>query len=276
MATDSVPAIAAAVKPENAGTTRALKLAAFEGPLDVLLHLIEKDNLDITTISLVQVTDQYMAMLHAEDELNAAALAEFISIGSKLLYLKSRALLPRPEAAAEESEQDEIAVDLTEALREYRRYKEAARHFREREQQGLRAYPRQAPAPALPPGSGLDSVTMEMLTRLFQEALARKDREPPLQIRALENDHVRLRDKIESLRSALRRRGRVSFRALIEECRSRVEVIVQFMAVLELIKSVEVVARQDALFSDIQLLTPDLAAAEPPASVTQTGNEASA
>ncbi|MSQ61303.1 MAG: segregation/condensation protein A [Dehalococcoidia bacterium] len=276
MATEMAPAITATVPPESAGTTRALKLAAFEGPLDVLLHFIEKDNLDITTISLVQVTDQYLALLRAEEEMNAAALAEFIFIGSKLLYLKSRALLPRPEAAADEADQDEIAIDLTEALREYRQYKEAARLFREREQQGLRAYPRQAPAPALPPGSGLDSVTLDMLTRLFQEALSRKDREPPLPIRVLQNDHIRLRDKIDALRRALRRRDRVSFRALIEECRSRVEVIVQFMAVLELIKAAEVVARQDALFSDIELLTPKLAAVESPAPASDASDEATA
>ena len=259
------PAITATVQPESAGTTRGLKLAAFEGPLDVLLHLIEKDNLDITTISLVQVTEQYLALLHAEEEMNATALAEFISIGSKLLYLKSSALLPRPAAAADEADQDGIAIDLTEVLREYRQYKEAARLFREREQQGLRAYPRQAPAAARPPGSGLDGTTLEMLTRLFQEALSRKGQEPPLPIRVLEYDHIRLRDKIDALRRALRRRGRVSFRALIEECRSRVEVIVQFMAVLELIKTAVVVARQDAPFSDIELLTPKLAATEPPA-----------
>lgn len=227
-------------------------MASFEGPLAALLHLIEKDDLDITTISLVEVADQYLAMLHEAGHVDAAALAEFVSIGSKLIYLKSRALLPRPESADELD--DEVAIDLTEALAEYRRFRQVAGLLREREAQGLRAYPRQGPAPELPMQDGLDDVTADALLAIFQQALTRVPKEVPTPIRVLERDPVTLRDKIDALRTELRRSGSISFRRMIERCTTRVEIVVQFLAVLELIKSHEIAVRQDALFSDIEIV----------------------
>lgn len=230
-----------------------LTMASFEGPLAALLHLIEKDDLDITTISLVDVADQYLAMLHEAEHVDAAALAEFVSIGSKLIYLKSRALLPRPESA-DELDDDEVAIDLTQALAEYRQFKQVAGLLREREAQGLRAYPRQGAAPELPLQDGLDDVTADALLAVFQQALTRVPKEAPTPIRVLERDPVTLRDKIDALRSELRRSGSISFRRMIERCTSRVEIVVQFLAVLELIKSHEIAVRQDALFSDIEIV----------------------
>lgn len=227
-------------------------MASFEGPLAALLHLIEKDDLDITTISLVEVADQYLAMLHEAGHVDAAALAEFVSIGSKLIYLKSRALLPRPESADELD--DEVAIDLTQALAEYRRFRQVAGLLREREAQGLRAYPRQGPAPELPMQDGLDDVTADALLAIFQQALTRVPKEVPTPIRVLERDPVTLRDKIDALRTELRRSGSISFRRMIERCTTRVEIVVQFLAVLELIKSHEIAVRQDALFSDIEIV----------------------
>ncbi len=154
-----------------------LKLPVFEGPLDLLLHLIEKEELDITTVSLVQVTDQYLAQLHSLEEINLDALADFVSIGAKLIYLKSRALLPRPPAEEEEeaAEEEEVGRELTEMLNEYRRFKEVATVLRAIEDEGLRAYPRLAPPPDVPLPAGLDKVTLDRLLALFREAL----RPPP-------------------------------------------------------------------------------------------------
>ena len=110
-----------------------LTLPMFEGPLDLLLHLIEREELDITSIALVAVTDQYMQYLHASEQLNIDALADFIAIGARLLLLKSRALLPRtPEQIAEDDlEAEAIAEDLTAQLEEYRAFKNAASYLRE-------------------------------------------------------------------------------------------------------------------------------------------------
>src|SRR3990170_3911942 len=109
-------------------TMLAVKTPVFEGPLDLLLHLIESEDLDITAVSLVQVTDQYLASLRAADQIDLRALAEFVAVGAKLLFLKSRALLPRTPAQVEEDdrEAEEIAQDLTAQLDEYRVFKTAA------------------------------------------------------------------------------------------------------------------------------------------------------
>lgn len=233
-----------------------LALASFEGPLDLLLHLIEKEDLDITTISLVEVTDQYLSILRAEETLDASALAEFVAIGSKLIYLKSRALLPRPESA-DEIEDDEVGRDLTAALLEYRRFKQIAALLREREERGWRAYPRQGAPPDLPMPPGLDEVTTEALLQIFRDALTRKPPETPTPIRVMERETVTVREKIELVRRELRRGRPVSFRAMIERCETRIEIVVQFLAVLELIKAHEIDVRQNGLFTDIEIVAAD-------------------
>src|SRR6266849_1640219 len=110
----------------------------FAGPLDLLLYLIEKEGFDITAVSLVEVTDQYIAALHAGDSIDLRALAEFVAIAAKLLFLKSRALLPRTadQAGEDEREAEEIAQDLTAQLEEYRGFKQAASYLRELDESG--------------------------------------------------------------------------------------------------------------------------------------------
>lgn len=230
-----------------------LKLPVFEGPLDLLLHLIEREDLDITTVSLVQVTDQYLAHLRGGD-VNAAALADFISVGARLLFLKSRALLPKSPVREEEPvESDE---DLAGLLMEYRQLREVATYFQEIEQRGERSYPRKgAGAKQIPLPMGLGDVTLDALAQIFRETLARKsdDMEP---VEVLQRDTVTVQQKIKVIRDLLKEHGRVSFSELMTSCRTRIEVIVQFLAVLELIKGQKIRARQDAPFGDILLVAP--------------------
>jgi len=228
-----------------------LKLPYFEGPLDLLLHLIEKEELDITTVSLVQVTDQYLARLHSWDQINLDALADFVSIGAKLIYLKSRALLPRPPTEEEKAEEEAVGRELTEMLQEYKRFKDVALAMREIEDEGLHAYRRNAPPPEVPLPSGLDKVTLDKLMKLFRDALTRQPTEP---VAAIPRNVVSVKDKVQQIEAALRETGQVSFRKLVLSCRSRLEVIVSFLAVLELIKSGRVWGQQEELFGDISLV----------------------
>jgi segregation and condensation protein A len=229
-----------------------LTLPAFEGPLDLLLHLIEREELDITDIALVTVTDQYMAYLHSGDQLNLDALADFIAIGAKLLLLKSRALLPRPPAEPGMEQEEDDGDDLARQLIEYRLFKEAARGLRDIEDAGLHSYPRIAPPPELPAPTGLDGVTLSRLQEMVISALARQPEEEPAPV--IHPNKITVRDKIDLIRERLTAEGRVSFAALIDACRTRMEIIVSFMAVLELIKSRVLDAMQDAAFSDIVLV----------------------
>jgi segregation and condensation protein A len=231
-----------------------LRLSVFEGPLDLLLHLIEREELDITAVSLAQVTDQYWAYLHSASSLDPEALAEFVVIGAKLLYIKSRALLPELRPRAREEEKEDVGEALAEMLVEYKRFREAAETFRDLEERGQRAYPRLAPPKGvlLPPGLG--GVTLDGLLSIFQEALSRKPVEEPVE-GAIPREAVTVDEKIGTVMAAVASGcGRASFRALVEACASRTEVIVVFLAVLELMKAGRVAAEQEGLFGDIALV----------------------
>jgi len=236
-----------------------IKLPVFEGPLDLLLHLLEKEELDITSVSLVQVTDQYMSHLHAMEQINIDVLADFIAIGAKLLLLKSRALLPQEAGAPEEGEEEDVGEELTRLLIEYRRFKEAASALRDREEQGLRSYPRLSNPPELPLSSGLDRVTLRKLSRIFREALQRLP--PEEEEGTIQRQEVGVQQKVGEILAALAEKGHVSFRRVVSTCRSRLEVVVSFLAVLELIKAQRIAAYQEGLFGDISLRPLDAAEA---------------
>jgi segregation and condensation protein A len=229
----------------------SLHLSAFEGPLDLLLHLIERNELDITEISLAEVADQYLAQLRAAEEPDLARLAEFISVGARLLLLKSRALLPRDDLPADEEDEGDDVSALIQALREYRRFKQAAEFLREREA-GHATYRREVPPPEVPLPTGLDAVSLNSLVEVIRDVLARMPEEDPVQ--EVEREPVLLRDRIQRVVDTLERDGRTAFRQLIEQATSRTMIIVDFMAILELIKQRYLEARQSESFGDIDLV----------------------
>lgn len=245
--------------PSLPGVMREIHLPVFEGPLDLLLHLIERDELDITTVSLVAVTDQYLSAVRTAEGVDAYALAEFVAVGAKLMFLKSRALLPPvPGEAGEPPEPDSVGEELVDMLREYRRFREAAEFLSQRQEAGYRLYPRLAPAPPIPPGPGIDDVTVERLYSIMLDVLARTPPEPQ---GAIVRDTVTLAQRAQQLRDALARNGRVSFRAYISACRTRVEVVISFLAILELLKAGECDAEQPDAWGDISISRPAAAAA---------------
>ena len=227
-------------------------LPAFEGPLDLLLHLIEREELDITEVSLLTVTEQYLRHLRAQEHINLGALAEFIAIGARLLLLKSRALLPREvQPQVEEEDEGNDIRALIEALKEYRRFKQAAEFLRDRDGTSG-TYRRVAPLPKVPMPTGLESVTLSSLVDVIREVMERIPEEAP--VGAVAREPVRLRDRITRLVGQLELMPRTSFRSLIQGATSRTEVIVDFMAVLELIKQRYLEAVQSESFGDIDLV----------------------
>ncbi len=233
-----------------------LHLLGYEGPLDLLLELIEKRELDINEFSLVQVADQYMHELnnleaHTGDRL-PNALAEFLSIGSKLMLLKSKAMLPSDPEAFEPEE--DVGRELVEMLEEYRRYRDAVSVLGSIDKSGLRSFrPAAAPAVETPVPKGMpDDVTLELLTKLVRDALVRAAQQQRLHPEVkLKRDPVTVRDRIADLLGRLRAGGRVSFVSWIAEATTRLEVIVTFMAILELYKSQVIEMSQDDAYGDI-------------------------
>lgn len=229
----------------------------YEGPLDLLLELIERAELDITTLALAQVTDQYLAYLKHLEDRDPAEVSAFLVIASRLLQIKSAALLPRPSIDAPAQDEEDPGEALARQLIIYKRFKELAGVIAEREARGLRTYLRVAP-PEIKVEARLDltGVTVRDLVLAARSILLSQPDLPALS-RVVSRPRVTIREKITSILQSIRRIGQTTFRALIRSESDRVELIVTFLAMLELIKRRIVVATQPALFGDIELSPTD-------------------
>lgn len=225
-----------------------VQLPVFEGPLDLLLHLIEEQQLDITKVSLAQVTQQYLDYIAHAEVIHPDHLAEFLVVAAKLIYIKSTVLLP--QIIAPEEDEEDVGDDLVRQLLLYRQFKRAAEYLRALEEQGARAFVRVAPPVDLPKTLDLEGVTLDALVEAVREALVVAPPAPPV------NDVVApliitVDEKIAYIQERLSRRGRLSFRRLVRQARNRMEIIVTFLAVLEMIKRQLVEAYQETLFGDV-------------------------
>lgn len=212
-----------------------------------LLAAVELGALDPTTVSLAPLAATLLVTART-----AAAetdeLVDAVAALARLLERKSAALVPRP-AAPPPPQPDEPPLDLAALVEEYRQFKAAVEALRAREREGLRSFPRLAPPPmpTSPPGPGLSGVTLERLLAVVQEALRRSVPEPP----DVPRYTVTVPERLAALEAELRACGRINFRCFIAACRSRMEIIVGFLAVLELIKRGSAVAEQPEPFGDI-------------------------
>lgn len=226
-----------------------IHLPVFEGPLDLLLRLIEREELDITTVALAQVTDQYLARLAEMEQREAKELADFLVVAARLLLIKSLALLPsRPRPGAEVDTQD-AGQDLVRQLQIYKRFKDVAARLREREEQGLHSYVRLVPLPRRDPQPDLSDVTLEDLLAIAQEAL---DVTPgPAVDEVVTPVTVTIADQIDHIERRLAERRQVAFHQLLAEAASRIEIIVTLLALLQLMKEDRVLVRQEQPFGKI-------------------------
>jgi segregation and condensation protein A len=224
-----------------------IRLPVFEGPLDLLLQLIEREELDITTVALAQVTDQYMAYLAELERRQVKELTDFLVIAAKLLLIKSLALLPRPSGLSPEAE--DVGDELVHQLQVYKRFKEIAALLHEREEQGLHGYVRIAPLPRLEPQLDLGDVSVRDLLAAVQEALDAMPAPPVGEV--VTPITVTIAEQIAHIREQLVQRRQVRFREVLSEATTRVEVIVTLLALLELIKQDQVRVRQEGLFGQI-------------------------
>ncbi len=238
--------------------TYRVRLPLFEGPLDLLLHLIEQEELDITKISLAQVTDQYLAYINQLEELHPEILADFLVVAARLLLIKSQVLLPRPEPELSLEDEEDPGEALARQLREYKLFKKAARFLEGRVTSGLRTVVRIAPPPKLPRQFDLSGVTLEDLLAAWQQTLLARleDEAPPV---APLEPTLTIGDQMALLRRRLAQERQLTFSSLLGRARSRLEVLVTFLALLEMFKAREITLRQDTLFGEIQV-----AAASPP------------
>jgi len=240
-----------------------VRLPVFEGPLDLLLHLIEKRQMEITTISLLSVTDQYLAYLQQwqEESIPLANMAAFISIATRLLYIKSQSLLPhtsKEELTGEMESAAEMAEELRTHLLEYKLAKEIASYLRLREEAGLQTYGRsgllagiEAQLAWTPPT--LVGLEVDTLARAFSRILELRTRDEANNAAFLPLARVRVSERMAEITSLLRTQPRLLLSELLENETSRLVIIVTFLAVLELWKRSHITVAQSTLFSPIVL-----------------------
>lgn len=241
------------------GSAYAVSLPTFEGPLDLLLQLIEREELDINEISLLTVTDQYLRTITQLTAIEPGALADFLVIASRLLYLKSISLLPKPPVV-EEDEADSIDA-LIQQLLDYRRLKQAAAVLQDREERGLRVYVRTVPKPILERRLDLGNLDLSKLHLALRRVLQRIPSAAPMP--RVKTYAVTVAERIETVRAYLQHTQQrtpqvdetpVTFTELLTSEATRLEIVVTFLAILELIKQRELLAIQSATFGEIRLL----------------------
>jgi segregation and condensation protein A len=228
--------------------------AVYEGPLDLLLELIERAELDITRLALAQVTDQYLEYLRAMQDRNAAEVSAFLVIAARLLQIKSAALLPRPSIDHNTADEEDPAEALARQLILYKRFKELAGYLQQREAAGLQTHLRLAPPPktAVQVKLDLNGITLIDFMDAAGSVFFNK-----LELTSLDKvvsmPRVTIREKIQSILSHLRNLKTTTFRSILGKSTPRVEIIVTFLAMLELVKRHIVAAEQSILFGDIDL-----------------------
>jgi segregation and condensation protein A len=221
----------------------------YEGPLDLLLSLIERSELSITTISLASVTDQYLSYLHGLEQMKPDEISSFLVIAAKLVQIKSEALLPRP--IEREPGEEDPGVELVELLTLYKRYKEIADWLMARQENNLRTYLRVAPPPKVEAKLDLSNLTLEGLLAAAESAFTKGQKKEALGT-IISAPRVTIREKIEFITKTMKNIQRMTFSGLITDKSTRIEIVVTFLAMLELIKRYRISARQDVLFGDIE------------------------
>ena len=210
-----------------------VKLEIFEGPLDLLLHLIKKNEVSITDIPVAPITEQYLATLELMQSLNLDVAGEFLVMAATLIHIKSRMLLPPDELDQEEQEEGDPRAELMRRLLEYQRFKEAAGELERREILRRDVFVRSPEPPEEVETVGFESVSLFDLISALRAVMERLPKESIHEV-ALEK--VSVREKMGLLLDGLHQRGKVIFQSLFAGAASRLEVVVTFLAMLELVK----------------------------------------
>jgi segregation and condensation protein A len=245
--------------------TLHVALPAFSGPLDLLLHLIERNELDITALSLVLVCEQYLEQVEKLKEDKVAQLVDFMVVGARLLVIKSRALLPQiSSVAGSDEELEDPAESLARQLREYRRFKEAALWFAKRESGEYRTYLRISALPPPEVKPDLAGIDLDTLRSALIGALTRAANGADISAAQGRRSQITIERQISRLRRSIQATGHVYFKQLLSEAASLLEISLTLLAVLELMKQHEIDVRQPVPFGPIEIIQAERSGSEPP------------
>lgn len=225
-----------------------IRVGAFEGPLDLLLHLVRVNEVDITDIPIVAITDQYHEHLELMRELNLDIAGEYLLMAATLMQIKSRMLLP-PDPLADEEEGGDPRDELTQQLLEYQRFKQAAENLEAIDARRHLIWTRDDIAREFA-GEELLVADLFDLLKSFQGLLGRLDAEARLQ---LKRDNVSVAEKIHWLTDLLERRSSIDLLELVADLPSKLDILATFLAILEMMRMQTIVAFQRKRFGEIRL-----------------------
>ncbi len=211
-----------------------LRLEVFEGPLDILLHLVREQKLDINDIPIAKITGQYLAYLDVMKALNLDVAGEFLVMAATLLYIKSKSLLPRHEDEEAEEDPEVLRQELSRRLIEYERFKEAAARLSDRPVLGRDVFVRDFLGEEIPGEEFvITELSMADLITAFKDALSRM---PAGAAQEFSADRITIADAIAFLLDRLKEEGSIKFESLVADCPSRNEIVSFFLAILELVR----------------------------------------
>lgn len=238
----------------------AVKLEAFEGPLDLLLHLIEKNKIDIYDIPIVEITNQYMEYIRQMQEKDLNIMSEFLLMAATLLDIKCRMLLPAE--VNEDGEEEDPRAELVEQLLQYKMYKYMSYELRDRQMEGemqlfkestipdeVKAYEEPVDLEEL-----LDGLTLAKLNNIFKEVMKKQvDKIDPVRstFGKIEKEEVTVEDKLEYLNQYITSHKKFSFRQLLTKQKTKTQIVVTFLAILEMMKIGTIIVEQENTFDDI-------------------------
>lgn len=240
-----------------------VKLQVFEGPLDLLLHLLDKNKVNIYDIPIVEITNQYMDYIREMHRQDLNVMSEFMVMAATLLDIKSKMLLPAPETDDDEEAEDPRA-QLVQQLLEYKMYKYISGELKDRQMDASRVLFKVPTIPeevaAYEEPVNLDELvadlTLDKLNGIFQSIMKKQvDKIDPIRSKfgRIQKEELSLEDCMASLENYARSHKHFSFRGLLEQARSKTEIIVTFLAILELMKMGMICITQEAIFDDIQI-----------------------
>ena len=247
-----------------------VKLQVFEGPLDLLLHLIDKNKVNIYDIPIAMITEQYMEYVNQMDKEDLNVVSEFLVMAATLLDIKSKMLLPKE--VNEEGIEEDPRAELVEKLLEYKLFKYMSYELKDRQIDAERAFYKEPTVPkevaAYRPPVNLEELigdlTLHRLNQIFQDVLKRQEEKiDPIRSKfgKIEKEEVSMSEKLVQVRSYLKEHKQFSFRQMLSKNSSKVSVIVTFLVILELIKTGFVTVQQENTMADIEITVvkvPDL------------------
>ena len=230
----------------------SIKINEFEGPLDLLLHLIKQSNIDIVDIEINEITKQYLDYLNKMEELNINVASSYLVMAAELMEIKSKSLLPNAEIESTEEEEEISKESLINKLIEYQKYKDMISTFKTFEENRQGIYVKSPEKTSNYIDNIIvnnDDTTVEDLVNAFKKFLERKDNEKPITTK-ITNKEYSIKDRKKSIRNILKEKHKVLFTELFTEYNTSY-IIVTFLSILEMTKEKEITIKQDNNFKDI-------------------------